>query len=314
MKTTTILLFLTFLFVKIGFTQQIPQSPNKYNQNGVPEGQWTILLDKIFNETKNLDSVKYYRVLSFRNGKPFGIVRDYYKSGKLLWEGKLLSYDPLIFDDGICILYFENGAIRSRRNILNNDGNGEDQEYFPNGKLSMTGNLKNGKKEGKWIYYFENGNKQSEGFYQNDIMEGDWIYWYEDGHMFSHGGYKNDLKEGIWKEYKENGDWTEGRFTHDLHQEKWVGWYSDGKKWTEETLLNDNLDGHSIVWSHDGQIIDEGNYKNGQQEGLWTQELDEGRVMKGYYKNGKMDGEWKIYNSDGTFQKSLTFKNGVLQK
>ena len=79
-----LLFFMIFWGRMIGYTQQIPQSPNKINHDGSREGKWTILLDKEMKEIKNKDSVQFYRIIEYWNGIPVGRERNYYRSGKIV--------------------------------------------------------------------------------------------------------------------------------------------------------------------------------------------------------------------------------------
>jgi tetratricopeptide (TPR) repeat protein len=55
------------------------------------------------------DSIVFYRIVKTDlKGKPIGKVRDYYKNGKLQWEGKFLSLDPEV-RQGKATWFYENG-------------------------------------------------------------------------------------------------------------------------------------------------------------------------------------------------------------
>ena len=123
---------LTLLFENV-FTQ-IPQSPNKINPAKERDGVWTILYDSNGKETSIPDSMRYYQINSFIDGKPVGIVRDYYRSGTLRWKGGLKSLQPPISREGLNTWYFENGNVKTRVNYTNNKENGEYHTYSPDDK------------------------------------------------------------------------------------------------------------------------------------------------------------------------------------
>jgi hypothetical protein len=60
MKTKTLLTILLIFFIGYGFTQQIPQSPNKIDKNGFREGKWTIL----YNNWSFLKKIHADRLMS----------------------------------------------------------------------------------------------------------------------------------------------------------------------------------------------------------------------------------------------------------
>lgn len=59
--------------------------------------------------------------------------------------------------------------------------------------------------------------------------------------------------------------------------------------------------------------ISKGRLKNGQREGLWKGFHDNKRLgEEGYYLKGKRTGIWKSYNYDGSFQGTITYRDGQL--
>jgi tetratricopeptide (TPR) repeat protein len=84
--------------------------PKNYTLN---EGEQIIYYNKEWKACSK-NKAKYYRVITLdENLQPSGIVKDYYINGNLHSEGKLLSFNPNIFDfdkyDGIWQYYFKNG-------------------------------------------------------------------------------------------------------------------------------------------------------------------------------------------------------------
>src|SRR5262245_20011779 len=64
--------------------------------------------DADWKPSKKEDAAYYRKIRYDANGKPAGLVRDYYISGKLQWIGKLLSDNPET-NDSVCIWFYENG-------------------------------------------------------------------------------------------------------------------------------------------------------------------------------------------------------------
>jgi len=92
MKAFSLLLVLASI---VTYAQQIPKNPNSKDAQGRRQGTWTIWLNKDFAATTKKDSTSYYRIITYKDGKPDGMVRDYFfKSGKVNWEGYLLTDDP----------------------------------------------------------------------------------------------------------------------------------------------------------------------------------------------------------------------------
>ncbi len=103
------LLCLSFLELS---AQTIPQYPNRTDAQGRRQGVWTILFDEDWLETNDATLAKFYRVISYKNDRPMGKVRDYYWSGVLQMEGDSLIRDrPEEVLHGTCIWYGEDGQI-----------------------------------------------------------------------------------------------------------------------------------------------------------------------------------------------------------
>ncbi len=60
------------------------------------------------------ENAAYYREITYdTNGRPTSKVRDYFITGELQFEGRLLSVDPHVFD-GVCTWYYQNGHKRQQ--------------------------------------------------------------------------------------------------------------------------------------------------------------------------------------------------------
>lgn len=78
-------------------------------QNGIRQGAWTLYLDRDKEEVPLEQDATYIRKTSYQNGKPTGLVRDYYaKTNVLQWDGKLISERPDV-RQGTSITYNEKG-------------------------------------------------------------------------------------------------------------------------------------------------------------------------------------------------------------
>ncbi len=65
------------------------------------------------------------------------------------------------------------------------------------------------------------------------------------------------------------------------------------------------------VLSDDNGVYAEGNYRDGQQTGLWTEYTEQGTVWsRGSYESGKMDGLWLFYWGPGNLESRGHYKNG----
>lgn len=100
-----------FVFaVLIAQAQNYPKNPNKIDASGKRQGTWTLFFDWDWNAIPaTSDRIAYYRVITYKDDKPTGIVRDYYKSGAKQFEGTMLADRPEEILDGNCTFYNEKG-------------------------------------------------------------------------------------------------------------------------------------------------------------------------------------------------------------
>lgn len=86
--------------------------PLNCTQRGVRAGEWQVYLDRDKEEVTQPDQASYVRRITYQQGNPTGLVRDYtYPGGLLQWDGKLLREHPAI-RQGTCVSYDELGHKR----------------------------------------------------------------------------------------------------------------------------------------------------------------------------------------------------------
>lgn len=252
----------------------------------------------------------YSRVIRYNaQGKPLGLVRDYYSTGTLKWEGKLLSDRPDVYDS-TCVW------------------------YFPNGKAQERSFFRNGKKEGKAVFYYETGNKMEASYFKEGLKEGgdstyngsgtlSLVKWYEKGkrngkvYMYFQKGklqmvqtYAHDTLHGPYTEFSFSGD-TLSHCT-----------YVKGKKRGEQVRYNgkgkvvwkcsDEENGKQVCYHYDenGQLESLSTYQNGLQEGETKEWDSKGRLRRTrYYVMGKQNGPDRSYYSNGKLQTDFHFKD-----
>lgn len=325
-----------FLFAS-GFTN-IPSNPNKFNTKGQRTGTWTTLNDKNWKETTNQDSAFYYRIITYDQGKPVGVVKDYYLNGNLQWQGKLVSENPDIIADGMITYFNESGAKTSEGLMQGNKKNGPWQEWYADGTFGK-GNYKNNQLDGHWTFYYKNGNKSHEGRYSEGKVDGAWTYFYENGKKSGKGMVLDKKKEGPWQEWYTNGTLAKGEYKNGLKQGKWVFYFPNEKKDREGNYVDGKEQGVWTLYHKNGKVQAKGNYKNGDLEGFWTifhengSKHSEGKFVKGekegpwvfYFKNGNKEyegpyvkglehGIWTFYNEKGENYKQEKFVKGNVER
>jgi len=144
---------------------------------GLKNGKCLIFLSNRFKPVRCYESSKYYRVADYKEGKPMGIVRDYFLNGTLQFEGKLLSEFPSKYE-GIIKIYDSKGMLKSVRDF---DNGKKIASYMEKGKnklpaeanhksLKWTGDYVNGKRDGAWILT-ENAKQLSFRYYIDGVYQ-----------------------------------------------------------------------------------------------------------------------------------------------
>ena len=73
---------------------QVPDRPNETDPAGLRQGLWSFLLDEDWKIVSDISEASFFRTAHFVDGKPKGLVTDYYMSGRKKSEGHMLSIDP----------------------------------------------------------------------------------------------------------------------------------------------------------------------------------------------------------------------------
>ncbi len=217
---------------------QIPQSPNNRNAEGLRDGHWTLLFDEQWRAVTDPHKAKYYRLISYDAGKPVGVTRDFYMSGKPAEEGELISENPENWT-GHYTGWFESGAKEVDCFYVNGKMEGVAVTYYENGMKRNEIHCRDGRKDGAEIMYCENGQKEHETWYKEDNKEdGTEIYWYPSG--------KKKMEISI----------TKGR------TEKSVGYYESGSTSFEVHYKDGEQDGVAKYWDEQGNLTTK-YWKNG---------------------------------------------------
>jgi len=95
----------------------------------------------------------------FLDGEQYGLWRDYWENGQLMYEGTLINGQSY----GLWRVYHANGQLKSEGNYLDGKGVGLWRWWYDNGQLKSEGNYVNGMQEGLWRHWDDNG-QLKEGF------------------------------------------------------------------------------------------------------------------------------------------------------
>ncbi len=197
------------------------------------------------------------------------------------------------------------------------------RDYYPDGKVMIFQTFKNGvphgvrrefSEEGEIVagYVYENGKRIAEGITgQDGVRNGPWKDFYSTGQLRAEGLYQDGQQVGKWKFYHLNGTLEQtGEFDRQGRPVgKWVWYYPSGNLLREENYLNGKADGMMTEFTEDGDIIAEGDFIDGEEEGPWIYDLGNFKE-EGGYSYGLRHGVWKHYYDDGTLNFEGEFVDG----
>jgi antitoxin component YwqK of YwqJK toxin-antitoxin module len=320
-----------FLFSSI-MTAQIPSSPNQRDQKGEKTGKWTIMFDEDLKIVDDVNRANYFRIINYANGEPFGLVRDYYATGVLQWEGYLSSESPdsLV---GYSIFYFDNGKKSFEGKVGNSRQDSVWRYYHRNGqkwseilydegrmievffnrdstgKDLPNGTLKSG--NGGYTSYFEDGKVQFEGNYRNGLLEGKCIEWDQEGRK-SEGSYTEGKKEGCWVINKmDSSSWEAGYYHNGYKQGKWTSHSIDGTD-NIYSYRDGILDPKTTIIHPDGRKFDYLEISDNLAEVTEWYQTGE-KAYQGHFRDKERDGKWVFWDRSGNKSEEAQFSYGKRQ-
>lgn len=256
---------------------------NRYDRNGLKQGRWKLFYDNGALREEG----------SFRNDKKDGFFKTYDRKGNLLELRKFVDGEEVMDAPEIAKLevvteYYETGIISKVTTFKNGIAEGVSREYDEDGSIERAviyagGNViaegimdEEGNKEGSWEEYYVNGSLRAKGSYLNNMKTGEWVYFHENGVLEQQGTYN--------EEGKPIG--------------KWIWNYDNGSLWREEFFINGLRDGLVTEFDRFGNIISEGEYFEGLEEGKWIYNLENHRI-EGTYSAGMRNGIWQHFYPNG---------------
>ena len=203
--------------------------------------------------------------------------------------------------NGKAIMKNDKGIIIGEFVYVNGEANGSCKLYYDDGVLYFKGYLKNGYREGIGVEYDIVGNVIFEGLYEQGKKNGIGI---EDDYMIEYDeegnriiGYKmNDKceKNGICYYYKDNKVWEVWKYVNnekvciliELKGNEMNEYNEDGRViyrggYMEPKKYRYIRNGYGKLYNNKGNLIYEGEWKNGMKQGKGTLILNDARLFSG---------------------------------
>ncbi len=214
------------------------------------------------------------------------------------------------------------------------------KEYHENGQLKREGVYKDGKLDGSVKNYDKERITIDENWENGTLIDYKVIDYYGDSrqiyqevtyvHFFDGG----PCISGPFKTYYQNGRLKEEGMTSELSQDKhqlpdeseyhWGG-VEENDGWDDimynhppidedvflQEKIKSGLHGTYRMYYENGQLEEEGTYKDGERDGLWKLYYENGQLFKeGTLKKGERHGPYKNYFDNGELWEEGTYKNG----
>ena len=231
--------------------------------------------------------------------------------------------------------YFENGTIKDKGNIVNNQKQGKWKYFYKNGNIKIEAEYLDNIPNGKWIFYHRNGIIKEVGFYAKvnwtSFMEnmrksdqknpeehylnknGIWNVYFENGNLKEVGKYnKKGLPVGEWKEYYENNVLKYYR----IYIKNGIGtkpteikyYYPNGKLRIEDDSFTT---GEWKQYYENGNLKTVGSNKKGIPNGRWKKYYENGQLSQEMLRDNKRILEiYSCYDKDGNKLDKGTIQNG----
>jgi len=173
--------------------------------------QKKIYYDKGWMVTQSEAKAKYYRLITFaEDGKPMGIVKGYYITGEIQWEGKILYFDKHDnrndLSDGRCIWYYKNGKKSRESLFVDGKEEGLTINWYEGGEILREIEYKSGIFNGKYIIYYENGKIKFRAEYKDGKLVDKWTVEcdeFENCQKVFLDGFSNLENTNNWNLYKQ---------------------------------------------------------------------------------------------------------------
>ena len=204
--------------------------------------------------------------------KRTGVWKKYYSNNRIRYVGSFVNgkevgvfkyYDITTSRHPVIIKEFSSASDSAKVRYYNLDG-----------KLRSKGTMLKKSRIGKWVYFFPNGTIFSEEFYTNGKLEGILKNYYKNGNILEITQYSRGMKNGVSEKF------------------------SDQEVLIEKVnYKNDILDGKGMYFELNGDLKEEGVYKDGKRIGNWEFYIGGKKVSKKEKKEGNKFNKNTINNN-----------------
>jgi len=241
--------------------------------------QQKIYYNENWKITESISEASFYKVIKLdKNNQPIGLVRDYFITGEIQWEGRFLYFDKLDESknvyDGLIIWFFKNGKKQRQSTFKDGKENGITTYWYDDGTIARKiEEFKNGLPTGTITDYYEDGREKAQYKYTDGIQT-------EDGRLYFYNNNKTTILIGTLDNY--------GTPTGIIEN-----YDKDGNLYEQSNMINGEFYGFS-KFIKNGKIIYELNERFTSNINGW--DLSENSTRKVYIQDGFLC--FKYFNQD----------------
>ena len=252
-----------------------------------------------------------------KNGKPEGIWKNYYESGKLKSMGRRINTEL----DSTWVFFTEKGFPGYEFSYKNGKRDGPQKAYYDSAKVRSVENFVKDKRQGLSRYFRLDGTVLREVPFEEGVESGIAKEYDNEGTVILISTYKNGFlvkdqeinrkdargfRLGPWKYFYENSQQVkwEGIFKNNLKNGTFKEYDITGKVIKTEEYLNGQLVDFASINSKGERVrmeIRREYYPNAQDK------------LVGSYKNGLPDGVFREYSMDGDVIDSKMYREGKMR-
>ena len=252
------------------------------------------------NNKRNGKGIKYYDNENnteeydgeFINDEYHGEGTYYYKDRKTEYEGGWRNNKR----NGKGIKYYdnENNTKEYDGEFINDEYHGEGTHFYKNRKTEYEGGWRNNKRNGKGTKYYDNENntKEYDGDFENNEFQGEGKYFYESGKVQYDGNWRNNRRNGQGTKFYDtlgNPPEYEGSFLNDeYHGQGTLFSILNRKMEYFGEWKNNKRDGSGTSYFNNGDVKDDGIFKNDQLFNGSGSKYENGNVTKYTLENGEL--------------------------
>lgn len=235
----------------------------------------------------------------YENGLAHGQEVIWYRNGKKKIDGEWKDDQKT----GLWLEYAKDGTVERKTHWKHGVQDGIEEVYWPNGERKLFGKWKDGVLDGVWIAKYRTGVVKSRGRYVNGQLDGMWSEWRGDKTPLSTTVWKVGIRHGNHTEYAPDGS------------KIYVANYQEGVL-KSATGFFDEVPLDMVEKSYEsGERKERWTEKDGVRVGWYYRWHENGEVAEnGVYRNGKKDAEWCKYDDTGLLEITEIWNNGTLER